>query len=120
MGATPTDPTISMHASRLVKQLLEDYDIDDPLDRNDPAFYPEGFEARRDNGDRRVFKLSLRDSTDKKAVYSMTVYWIDEYTGQERDLKTAIWYRIDPEKVDARLKAEAARWQAAGWSIRFL
>ncbi len=106
-------------AAFIVRQLLESsYDIDDPLDRNDPAFYPEGFEARRANGDRRVFKLSLSDSNAARAVYKMTVHWTDDYTGKERVLDTAGLNTVPAENVEAWLAKQMVEWESGGWDVR--
>ncbi len=106
-------------AIAIVNQLLESsYDIDDPLDRNDPAFYPEGFEARRDSGDRRVFRLMRSDSNATKAVYGMRVHWIDDYTGKERVLDTAGLHTVPAEKIEAWLANMMAEWKAGGWEVR--
>lgn len=101
-------------------RILESYDIDDPLDRNDPALYPAGFEASKANGDRRVFQLSLPNSTPNKAVYTMTVHWIDEFTGKPRALDTTAFHPVKPENADRWLDAEARKWSQAGWTVRFL
>lgn len=110
-------------AAQIVCQMLEtQYDIDDPLDRNDPAFYPAGFEAIRNDGsgDRRVFELSLRDSNSEAAVYSMRVYWIDDYSRLDRELFTRFWSRVPAANVDTWLEKEMEKWRAGGWMVRVL
>lgn len=109
-----------MRASDIVCRLLENYDIDDPLERNDPAFYPAGFKAERENGDARVFELNLRESTPQVAVYSMSVYWTDEHIGDRRVLDSRSRHRIKPETAQEWLEKEAARWQQHGWKITWL
>lgn len=106
----------------IVSLLLETspYDIDDPLDRHDPAFYPPGFRAKNAAGDERLFALSPRDSTAKAAVYAMSVFWTDEYTGQRRALKTISYDRVKPENAKAWLETTASEWAANGFEITWL
>lgn len=111
-------------AHQLVARLLEDdpssYDIDDPLERHDPAFYPAGFRAKRENGDERLFQLDLAESNEHKAVYKMSVYWIDDFIGGRRVLDSATYFAVKPEKAQEWLKAEAVRWQQHGWEVTWL
>lgn len=109
----------SVTAIHWVHRLLETtpYDVDDPLDREDPAFYPAGFTAERDNGDRRILRLSLKDSNRFTAVYRLETYWQDEYTGQERALHITGIYHVRPDTVHAWLAARMEEWRAGGWTV---
>lgn len=110
-------------ALHIVNRLLAEgapYDVDDPLEKNDPALYPAGFSAKKPNGDERVFALSLRDSTPQVAVYSMASYWIDEFIGKRRVLDSRRWHTLKPDAAKAWLEAEAARWASHGWEVTWL